>query len=96
MAKRLGDDDRNAVDVVLDQHAADNGTSAKLFVTQSNLAERVTRVQRLLRLLDRFSPLEPPPDLVNKTLSRISQETYMRPERLHQAPQALPSESHQA
>lgn len=97
MAKRLGDDDGKAVDVVLDQHASNGHPSkVKAFVTTPDLAERVDRVQRLLHLLDQLPALDPPHDLVGKTLARIDQGAYMRPGRAAASTQTLPSEPHQA
>jgi hypothetical protein len=95
MTKRLGDDDRSAVDVILDQQA-DDGNPSGAFVGQANLAQRVDRVQRLLHLLEQMPSLEPPADLVTKTLVRIEQEAYVQPGRMHHVPQALTSERHQA
>jgi hypothetical protein len=71
MASRLGDDDRRAVDLVLDR--LDGEQPETMAQPPPPTPQRVQSVEKILSLLERMPAYEPPPDLAAKTLHRIDQ-----------------------
>ena len=73
MIPRLTQDDRQAVDLLLDRTAA-AGTGTALFASAAPASgDRVARVQKLLHLLDALPQPEPSHDLVARTLRYIDE-----------------------
>ena len=72
----LRDEDRRAVDLILDRSpkAAGNGSGQTVYATADpSLGHRVSQAQRLLQLLEWLPEGEPPADLVGRTLRRVEQ-----------------------
>ena len=80
MSVSLNNDDRCAVDLILDRDsAATGGLNSCFSLDASNvLRERITRVERLLHLLDNHPAEEPAADLVTRTLVRCDQAAQTR------------------
>jgi hypothetical protein len=74
MTRKLNEQDRAAVDLVLDRFAAvgrDNGMISTL--SQGAPEERVQSVEQILSVLSQMPAPEPEEDLVTRTLRRIDQ-----------------------
>lgn len=69
---RLNNDDRCAVDLLLEQAAWPTQGVSSCYTTaaSSEVQERLRRVESLLHRLQYFNPAEPPADLVQKTVAR--------------------------
>jgi hypothetical protein len=71
----LHEEDRQAVDLLLDGAAAimgsGNGNQVVYAVTDASLGERVARTQKLVQLLDALPQDEPPADLLDRTLRLV-------------------------
>src|SRR5438067_2102014 len=93
MAKRLGKDDRRAVDLLLERAdgVGDNSTPAleRLFAApvQGNFERRLDAVENILSLLDLMPAPEPPMDLVSRTMRKIEEAQADPTNRAH-APRA--------
>jgi len=79
MAKRLGDEDRRAVDLLLDS-ATGNGDGLpveRLFAmpVRESFEHRLEAAEKLLSLLNEMPDMEPPANLVRRTLQRIEEAT---------------------
>jgi len=72
MNKRLSDDDRRAVDLLLDR---DNLPVNQLFATpvRGNFEHRLDTVEQILALLDQMPAEEPSFDLAGRTMQRIEE-----------------------
>lgn len=68
MTRKLTDDDRRAVDLLLD-HGAGDGNLARIAAPVSEA--RLAAAEKLFHLIGQFPAQEPPTDLVEKTLERI-------------------------
>jgi len=77
MNKRLSDDDRRAVDLLLDR---DNLPVDQLFATpmRGNFESRLDTVEQILALLDHMPVEEPSFDLAGRTMQRI-EEAMLEP-----------------
>lgn len=74
MKPTLGQDDRRAVDLLLDRAAsiAGNGNGHSVYAsTDQAMGDRIAGAQRLLKLLELMPEVDPPQDLVSRTLRRI-------------------------
>lgn len=75
MVKRLSDDDRRAVDLLLERPngVGDTPSVEQLFraPVQGSFERRLEAAEKLLSLLDEMPTEEPPPQLVARTLQRI-------------------------
>ncbi|MDP9172898.1 MAG: hypothetical protein M3O30_03420 [Planctomycetota bacterium] len=70
MLKKLGDDDRRAIDLLLDREPGDSMT--KEFVMPGEVTpKRLASIERILSLLQAMPSVEPPADLISKTMHRI-------------------------
>ena len=69
----LSPEDQKAVDVVLD-HAAHAGSSPMTRLTTAVSPRRVAVVSKLLHLLDQMPAVDPPINLLARTMARIDQE----------------------
>jgi len=70
----LQEEDRRAVDLLLDGAAAVGsgiGNPIAYAVTDASLGARVARTQKLVQLLDALPQIEPPADLLDRTLRFI-------------------------
>lgn len=83
MSLKLTDDDRTAIDLLLDQGLSPeaSGGGRAGFVTPSFDAVRVRlrHASELLKLLNHMPAIEPPSDLVAKTLAHIDRSTTIDP-----------------
>jgi len=75
MTRKLTDDDRRAVDLLLD-HGAGNSTVTR--VASAVPQKRLKAAERVLSLLGEMPAQEPPVDLVAKTMQRIDTATIGR------------------
>src|SRR5438046_3310577 len=78
MAKRLGKEDRRAVDLLLERaDGVGSSTPAveQLFAApvQANFERRLDAVENILTLLELMPAPEPSADLVNRTMRRIEE-----------------------
>ena len=81
MNLQLTSDDGRTVDLLLD-HAATakgNGNGQVYSVSDPSLGERVTRVSKLLHLLDAIPAFEPPDDLAARTLEYVESADQRQP-----------------
>lgn len=80
MAKMLSDEDGRAVDLLLDSKAGSPIPEAAGYMLHAAVsADRVKSVERILALLAEFRPIEPPADLVSRTLHRINSAVGVAP-----------------
>ena len=78
MAIRLSNQDRRAIDLLLDKATAAHTTFTS--TTEAVDTIRVQVVEKILHLLDGYEPAEPPADLVARTMKRIeTAETQPQP-----------------
>jgi len=73
MPSTLNDDDRRAVDLLLDQP-----NDAPPVAMAANVGHRLKRVEQVLGLLNHLPAPESPADLVHRTLQRIDRATTQR------------------
>lgn len=70
----LREEDRRAVDLILDQGvkaAAADGVGSVYTTADVSLGQRVARAQQLLHLLDNWPAAEPPVDLASRTVRLV-------------------------
>jgi hypothetical protein len=81
MNLQLTSDDGRAVDLLLDQAVTTrgNGNGQVYAVSDPSLGERVTRVSKLLHLLDAMPVFEPPDDLATRTLEYVQSADQRQP-----------------
>ena len=86
MSKKLGDDDRRAVDLLLDESAGNgkargngNGQGGYASSVDPALHQRLQAAEKVLQLLAEMPAPEPSPDLVAKTLRRIAEHQLEHP-----------------
>jgi hypothetical protein len=80
MMPRLRDEDRLAVDLLLDRAASSagngNGNAHSSFTSSSGVGpQQLGRVEAVLRVLDLMPAEEPPADLVARTVRRVEAES---------------------
>lgn len=79
MTPRLRDEDRLAVDLLLDRAASSAGNGHEGFTPFHGAAsEPVAKVQSLLHVLDLMPADEPPADLLSRTMRRVEEESAAR------------------
>jgi len=74
MKLKLTTDDRNAIDLLLDQAASAAKAPSQSYVAAAG-AQHLHAVENVLRLLRVLPMSEPPADLVSRTLAHISRTT---------------------
>jgi len=76
---RLSNDDRCAVDLILERKEIGSDGIGNCFTAapSGEMQERLTRVEQILHLLDANTPIEPAADLVARTLARCEQQAQM-------------------
>jgi hypothetical protein len=74
MKLKLTSDDRNAIDLLLGEAVAAATSPSTAYVAASD-TDHVHAVRRVLQLMAVMPVSEPPADLVNRTLARISSTT---------------------
>ena len=81
MSASLSNDDRCAVDLLLEnaQPPSQGMSSCFTKAASSTMQERLTRVEKLLRLLDSDVPPEPAADLAVRTVARCNQRVGLLP-----------------
>lgn len=70
----LGEDDRRAIDLLLDRSAvaSGHGNGSSVYATADpSLGERVARAHQLLQMLDWLAAPEPSSDLVSRTVHYV-------------------------
>ncbi len=72
MPKQLKPEDRRAVDLVLDRESV--GTTAMYASVTNGMGERISRVEKILHLLDHMEVEDPPADLTRRTLEHIAEK----------------------
>jgi len=95
MSSRLRDEDRRAVDLLLDRAASGSGAgngngnghagrhvAAAFTPVSGDVQTRLPAVQKVLQMLDMLPAEEPPQDLLNRTLRRVDAETAKHPSTL--------------
>ena len=88
MTPRLRDEDRLAVDLLLDRAAASSAGDGKAFTQfHGAAAEQVAKVQSLLRVLDMMPADEPSDDLLSRTIRRVEDESAARDPSVLRTPQ---------
>jgi len=88
MKPKLKDEDRRALDLLLDRSPTAAGRTAPVFAAaDAGVRERLPRVQKVLHLLDALPVEEPSQDLVARTMEFI--ENPMRQRRLGRAAREL-------
>ena len=78
----LREEDRRAVDLILDRSpkAAGTGSGQTVYATADpSLGQRVSQAQRLLQLLEWLPQGEPPADLVGRTVQFVEQSAHRGP-----------------
>lgn len=72
MSKRLGDDDAQAVDLLLEHGGTADDIAAGAFLTSlsESVVDRVGIVESVFRLLAEMPAIEPPADLLQRTIER--------------------------
>ena len=80
MTVRLSNDDRCAVDLLLESGNTGQSSSAACYAAapSAQLQQRLDRVEQILHLLDLPTPADPSADLVTRTLARCEQATEAR------------------
>jgi hypothetical protein len=79
MTKQLGDNDAQAVDLLLDRSNqvsdgnGNGGTGVYVTPVGDAVARRIGAVESVLRLLAEMPATDPPADLFEKTMDRIAQ-----------------------
>jgi hypothetical protein len=77
MRTRLDNEDRRAVDLLLERASGIGDTPPVELLFKApvigNFERRIDAVDKLLELLDNMPADDPPPDLVGRTLQRISE-----------------------
>ena len=75
MKVKLRDEDRRAIDLVLDRSTPSSAKGSPLIpATQGNLRERMGPLEKVLCLLDSYTAEEPAPDLVTRTLRYVASQ----------------------
>ena len=88
MMPRLRDEDRLAVDLLLDRavtgsNGNGNGHSPSAFTPVSGaVPEQLGKVQSLLHVLDMLPAEEPPADLLARTMRRVEEQAAQHPSAL--------------
>jgi hypothetical protein len=88
----LDQEDRRAVDLLLDRTAtvAGNGQGQLVYAsTDRAMGDRVAGAQRLLQLLELMPHVDPPQDLVTRTLRHIAAVDRQQGPMQSQMPQSL-------
>ena len=75
MNARLSQDDAAALDLLLDRSAASGQTGPVYVPSQAQDHQRVQSAQRVLGLLHFMPVIDPPLDLLSRTLSHVSSAT---------------------
>jgi hypothetical protein len=71
MTKKLKEADRLAVDMLLDSSAVASSSSGYAAPANAASNDRVDAASRMLRMLDAMPMMDPPADLMAKTMRRI-------------------------
>ena len=72
MKTKLRDEDRRALDLMLDRMPAASGNGGAVYAAAQGAArERIARVQEILQVLDLMPAADPPKDLVDRTMAFI-------------------------
>lgn len=77
MIVKLSDDDRCAIDLVLQERTGDASVPAQCFDASAPVVqEQVKRVQKLFSLIGQMPAAEPPESLVKASLKHISKHEH--------------------
>ncbi|HTW95478.1 MAG TPA: hypothetical protein VMD30_11820 [Tepidisphaeraceae bacterium] len=89
MSRQFNENDKRALDVLLDVMQHSSAKSGKPVPVPGGSSERMQAARKLMSLLDMWELPEPPPDLAARTLARCEAE-----ERSRIDPNAELSDSH--
>ena len=77
---KLSDDDGRAVDMLLDSGASSNGNGGPAFSAEpAPFRQRLESVESILNILKQMPQMDPPKNLVAKTLATIERRRDKRP-----------------
>jgi hypothetical protein len=79
MSQRLGDEDRHAVDLLLDKTATVGTTTMYAAPGNDGFEKRLNSVASILKLLGQMPAVDPPADLIARTMRRIEERAYQAP-----------------
>lgn len=72
MKTKLRDEDRRALDLMLDRMPAASGNGGAVYAAAQGASQaRIARVQEILQVLDLMPAADPPKDLVDRTMAFI-------------------------
>jgi hypothetical protein len=93
MDTKLRDEDARVVDMLLDSgSSSEHGPMAQVFTqhTSQKFGHRLEQVEKLLKVLEEMPAMEPPMNMVGRTLSRIEEAE----ERARSVPATAPNVTH--
>lgn len=91
MKTKLREEDRRALDLMLDRMPAANGKGGAVYAAaQGASQERVARVQEILQVLDMMPAADPPKDLVDRTMAFI-ESASRSPQQGRSHPSVIPA-----
>lgn len=76
---RLTNDDRCAVDLILERSSESHSQGCFSRAPSATLEERLGRVEKILHILDSLPAEDPPADLVSRTVDRCEHAVEHRP-----------------
>ena len=97
---RLRDEDRLAVDLLLDRAVASSGGNgsanghSSFTSVNGSVPEQLGRVEAVLRVLEMMPAEEPPADLMARTLRRVEAESAQRDPSVLRSPQPIVPDMH--
>jgi hypothetical protein len=91
MTRKLIDEDRQAVDLVLDTFTTVGQEDGTVAVAGTPVEQRVQSVQQILSALSQMPAVEPPDDLIERTLRRIEQVPHQAQLPEYLGPDQLPA-----
>src|SRR4051812_41398536 len=93
MARKISHEDSRAIDLLLDRAANGRGETVESVAgsvhvksSKANIRSRLVAAERVLKLLDNLPAVEPPADLVQRTLARVEES----PMSIHPGTQQFP------
>jgi len=81
MKSKLTDEDRRALDLILDRGNAAAASGPLYAAADEPMSKRIPKIQKVLQLLDALPVEEPPQDLVARTLKYIASAPSNREQR---------------
>lgn len=94
MNASLREEDAFAIDLLLDHGAAAAETGVARFTTAHAGVDRVRSAERVLGLLQSLPDVEPPQDLLARTLDRLERAEGAHPASRQGVPVLVPTQQH--